>query len=93
MKRRMVTIISFMVLFLLLVSAVSAAPGKGKGRVDPPGQLVDLQLLAFNDYHGHLEANTPGTDRWRSRRWFRVPLRQALRAASGQQVQPDRRRG
>ena len=25
------------------------------------GQLVDLQLLGFNDYHGHLEANTPGT--------------------------------
>jgi len=29
--------------------------------IDPPYQLVDLQLLAFNDYHGHLEANTPGT--------------------------------
>ena len=24
------------------------------------GRLVDLQLLAFNDYHGHLEASTPG---------------------------------
>ncbi len=63
MKRISVYIISFMVLFLLLVSAVSAAPGKGKpgrGQPDPPGQLVDLQLLAFNDYHGHLEANTPG---------------------------------
>jgi 5'-nucleotidase len=22
--------------------------------------LIDLQLLAFNDYHGHLEASTPG---------------------------------
>ena len=63
MKRISVYIISFMVLFLLLVSAVSAAPGKGKpgrGQQDPPGQLVNLQLLAFNDYHGHLEANTPG---------------------------------
>ncbi|WP_372594003.1 bifunctional UDP-sugar hydrolase/5'-nucleotidase [Actinotalea sp.] len=29
--------------------------------VDAPGQLVDLQLLAFNDYHGHLEASTPGS--------------------------------
>ena len=28
---------------------------------DPPGQLVQLQLLAFNDYHGYLEANSnPG---------------------------------
>jgi 5'-nucleotidase len=29
--------------------------------IDDPDQLVQLQLLAFNDYHGHLEANTPGT--------------------------------
>jgi 5'-nucleotidase len=35
-------------------------PGNGKP-ADPPGQLVDVQLLAFNDYHGHLERNTPGT--------------------------------
>jgi 5'-nucleotidase len=36
------------------------SPGNGKP-ADPPGQLVDVQLLAFNDYHGHLERNTPGT--------------------------------
>ncbi len=24
-------------------------------------KVVELQLLAFNDYHGHVEANTPGT--------------------------------
>ena len=23
-------------------------------KADPPGQLVNLQILAFNDYHGHL---------------------------------------
>jgi 5'-nucleotidase len=29
--------------------------------IDPPYQLVDLQLLAFNDYHGFLETSgTPG---------------------------------
>jgi 5'-nucleotidase len=28
---------------------------------DPPGQLIDLQLLSFNDYHGHLEASSAGT--------------------------------
>ncbi len=28
--------------------------------LDPPYQLVQLQLLAFNDYHGHLEPTTPG---------------------------------
>ena len=39
--------------------AVQGKKGK-KGKEDPPGQLVDVQLLAFNDYHGHLEAKTPG---------------------------------
>ena len=39
--------------------ALSAGPAFAK-QPDPPGQLVDVQLLAFNDYHGHLEANTPG---------------------------------
>ncbi len=43
----------------------SASAGKGNnntppGNPDPPGQLIDVQLLAFNDYHGHVEANTPG---------------------------------
>jgi 5'-nucleotidase len=43
----------------------SALAGKGNdnkppGNPDPPGQLIDLQLLGFNDYHGHVEANTPG---------------------------------
>jgi 5'-nucleotidase len=28
---------------------------------NPPGRLVDLQLLAFNDYHGHLEPTAAGT--------------------------------
>jgi 5'-nucleotidase len=28
---------------------------------DPKGQLVKLQILGINDYHGHLEATTSGT--------------------------------
>jgi 5'-nucleotidase len=40
---------------LLVPTSVSAE------KDDPPGQLVQLQLLAFNDYHGHLEPTTPGT--------------------------------
>ncbi len=43
-----------------LVSPAAAKPDR-PGKVDPPGQLIDLQLLGFNDYHGHLEANTPGS--------------------------------
>ncbi len=46
-----------------LVSPAAAKPDAPNppGLADPPGQLIDLQLLGFNDYHGHLEANTPGT--------------------------------
>ncbi len=33
---------------------------KPPGNADPKGQLIDLQLLGINDYHGHLESNTPG---------------------------------
>ncbi len=52
-------------LFAALVTALAslgalAAPAAAK-KVDPPGQLVQVQLLAFNDYHGHLEATGNGT--------------------------------
>lgn len=63
MKRISIRVISILALVLLLAPAVSAAPaiaGGGPGNPDPKGQLIDLQILAFNDYHGHLEANTPG---------------------------------
>lgn len=43
-------------------AGVSPAKGNGKGpKGDPKGQLVDVQLLAFNDYHGHIERTTPGS--------------------------------
>ncbi|MFW2383094.1 MAG: bifunctional metallophosphatase/5'-nucleotidase [Acidimicrobiales bacterium] len=49
--------------------AASAGPATAKpnnnptppGNPDPKGQLIDLQLLGINDYHGHLQATTPGT--------------------------------
>ncbi len=46
---------------LLAAISVLATPALTAKKPDPPGQLVDLQLLAINDYHGHLEAITPGT--------------------------------
>jgi len=64
MKKKLFTYlsVSILVLSLLLMLAPAVfAEGGGPGNPDPRGQLVDLQLLAFNDYHGHLEANTPGT--------------------------------
>jgi 5'-nucleotidase len=66
MKKKLFTYVMLMSLLLLLTTTVFAAPQSQykpdpPGNPDPPGQLVQLQLLAFNDYHGHLEANTPGT--------------------------------
>lgn len=43
----------------------------------PKAQLVELQLLAFNDYHGHLQASTPGG--------VSVPPGSAAQAAGGSQ--------
>jgi 5'-nucleotidase len=48
----------------LVVATSSVALAKGKDKKqkkDPPGQLIELQLLAFNDYHGHVEPNAAGT--------------------------------
>ena len=65
MKRPVIFIILLLAFLLALVPAVSAGSRKGKpnppGNPDPRGQLIDLQLLGINDYHGHLEADTPGT--------------------------------
>jgi 5'-nucleotidase len=44
---------------LTLIAAV-AVPANAK-QPDPPGQLVPVQLLAFNDYHGNLLANEAGS--------------------------------
>lgn len=56
-------LVALMAAFVLVASslAVSVAPASAKKKADPPGQLVDLQLLAFNDYHGHVEANAAGS--------------------------------
>jgi 2',3'-cyclic-nucleotide 2'-phosphodiesterase (5'-nucleotidase family) len=40
---------------LLLIPASASAK-----KSDPPGQLGQLQLLAFNDYHGHVLPNDAG---------------------------------
>ncbi len=61
-RRRPVALLTAIVLTMALT--VPAAAGGGShdhGRHKPPPKLVDVQLLAFNDYHGHLEKSTPGT--------------------------------
>ncbi|MFO7681812.1 MAG: bifunctional metallophosphatase/5'-nucleotidase [Chloroflexota bacterium] len=59
MKRTFVKMMPILVLLLLFSAVASAAP-LSKGNPDPPGQLIHVQLLGINDYHGHLEATTPG---------------------------------
>jgi len=63
MKRTSIRVLSVLALLLILTTVVSAAPAGtagGPGNPDPAGQLVDLQLLAFNDYHGHLKQDDAG---------------------------------
>jgi 5'-nucleotidase len=46
---------------ILLICSIFLAPTSASaGKADPPGQLVRLQLLAFNDYHGHVLPNDAG---------------------------------
>ncbi len=43
-------------------SSASAKPNQPNppGNPDPPGQLIDLQLLGINDYHGHVKPDDAG---------------------------------
>ena len=57
----MKTFVRLISLLAILVLGLSSAIAVGAEQGDPPGQLVQLQLLAFNDYHGYLETNSnPG---------------------------------
>jgi len=51
-------VLALLAAVMLLTTSVVTASAK---QPDPKGQLIPVQLLAFNDYHGHLEATTPGT--------------------------------
>lgn len=68
--RRRRSVAAFAVFALVLASlGVMAAPASAGREAaatptaerERPVRLIDVQLLAFNDYHGHLEAETPGT--------------------------------
>ena len=64
MKNISIRVISILTLLLMLAPAVSAAPAGeagGPGNPDPRGQLIPVQLLAFNDYHGHVKPEEAGT--------------------------------
>ncbi len=57
-RRRVFAGLAALTMALATLGAL-AAPASAE-RVRPP-RTVDVQLLAFNDYHGHLEPDTPGT--------------------------------
>ena len=54
--KKSVRLFSILLILSMLLVPTSASAEKG----DPPGQLVQLQLLAFNDYHGHVLPNDAG---------------------------------
>ncbi|HSG86587.1 MAG TPA: bifunctional metallophosphatase/5'-nucleotidase [Candidatus Limnocylindrales bacterium] len=52
--RRLTAVLAALALATTTAVAVSGA------QPDPKGQLIDVQLLAFNDYHGHVTPNDAG---------------------------------
>lgn len=57
-RRRLIAV--FVALVTALASLGALATPASAEKADPPGQLVQVQLLAFNDYHGHVQSSTPG---------------------------------
>ncbi|MEN8235250.1 MAG: bifunctional metallophosphatase/5'-nucleotidase [Actinomycetota bacterium] len=57
-RRLLAVVAAFVVAMTSLAILGDSASAK---KPDPPGQLVQVQLLAFNDYHGHLESIGNGT--------------------------------
>jgi 5'-nucleotidase len=53
-RRRSAAMLAALMLAIALVVPAAAT------RPAAPGPYIDVQLLGFNDYHGHLEATTPG---------------------------------
>ena len=62
MKRTLVAIAAF-ALAVAFTPAALAAPGAKPDPKPKPPKLTTVKLLAFNDFHGHLEAGNAGLDR------------------------------
>ena len=58
--RRTIAVLAALGLMLVL-AAPQALAANGPNDKAPKDNDTDVQLLAFNDFHGHLEPNTPGT--------------------------------
>ncbi len=58
-RRSLILVAAFAIALTSL--ALTAGSAAAQRDPNPPGRLVDLQLLAFNDYHGHLEPTAAGS--------------------------------
>lgn len=58
--RRLVAIFTAIVLTASMAAVATGAQPKVPDRADPPAVLIPVQLLAFNDYHGHVLPNDAG---------------------------------
>ncbi len=67
---------------LLLVPVASAAGGPGDRDKDRNNDTV-VQLLAINDFHGHIEPGTPGTIRYCCERNLDTGKDEAVTRATG----------
>jgi 5'-nucleotidase len=52
---------SVLALAVVALAVVAVPTALGAKKPPKPPELTTVKLLAFNDFHGHLEANTPGT--------------------------------
>ena len=59
-RTRRVLVLAAALVVAIASLALASDPASAK-KDDPPGQLIDLQLLAFNDYHGHVKPEAAGT--------------------------------
>jgi 5'-nucleotidase len=50
MRRRLLTVATAMALLLLMVGTANSGAGAA-----PSSRLIDVQLLAINDFHGNLD--------------------------------------
>ena len=50
-----------MLVLAIVAALVAAAPAHAQKKRERPPDRIEVQLLGINDFHGHLEPDTPGT--------------------------------
>ena len=60
MKKRLLILTALALAIVASPAALAGSKG-GEPKPEKPAKTVHVKLLAFNDFHGHLEASSPGT--------------------------------